>query len=309
MKINIVCAIDDQYTQHCGVMLTSLFENNKTVTFHVYVLSEYISKQNIVMLEDVSTKYSNSMEIKLIDKSYLEVAPVFGHITLSTYYRLLIPFYVPESVSKIIYLDSDIIVRDSIVGLWQIELKNNILAASPEPLDLEHKVKLNLNEKDLYFNAGVLLINLEEWRKVDYSNKALTYLKNNASHLKCWDQDVLNATTQGQVLFIEPYWNASEYIFKEPEKVDFLPIDEINRIALNPKIVHFTGGGYNKPWYYQNKHIYKFEYYKYLRITPWKNFKPIGEPTFSTKLKGLVKKIIYKFFNGKPHNLIGKIKF
>lgn len=288
MNVHIACAVDNVYVQHCAVMLTSLFENNKSIDFNVVMLSEGISKDNLEKLKYTFKKYNQNLELKLIDNTSLEKAPISHHISVSTYYRLLLPNYVSEEIDKILYLDSDIIVRSSIKELWQVDITDKFHAASCEDTTIEHKRQIGLFEDALYFNAGVLLINLKKWREMNFSQQAITHLNLNFDKLKYWDQDVLNSITGEDFVFLHPKWNATESIFKEKTWRYIISCEELRQIKKDPNIVHFTGGGNNKPWFYECVHPFKREYYYYLGKTKWLGFVPVGNPNFIRRMNSMI---------------------
>lgn len=97
---------------------------------------------------------------------------VKGDFSLATYSRLFIASLLPETVDKVIYLDCDALVLDSFKEILNLDL-NNYLAAGVLALNCTAEVKkaIDLNEDDLYINAGMLLINLKRWRQENVENQ------------------------------------------------------------------------------------------------------------------------------------------
>ena len=180
------------------------------------------------------------------------------HVSLVTYYRLFLPELLPNSINKILFLDPDMLIRTKIAPLWQINIENYSIVAVENPNAMELKKRLLIPPTASYFNAGVLLINLNYWRTRNITKKLLFYLKNNQSKLRFWDQDVLNAVLWNSCRILEEAWNT----------IDTTQVSQ-------PKIIHFIGA--RKPWHLKNKHPYRAEYFDYLKKTPWKNYSPYWE--------------------------------
>ena len=111
---HIVCTIDDNYVQHFIVMLSSLFFHNSKSNFNFFILTEGLSKANEKLIGEFFRDFRNSYSFLKVDPNLLKAAPVFGHISLATYYRILIPKLVPPEVKKALFLDVDIIINGNI---------------------------------------------------------------------------------------------------------------------------------------------------------------------------------------------------
>ena len=90
-----------------------------------------------------------------------------------------------NDVQKVIYLDCDLLVLQDIVDLWNFDMQSNPLAATEDFGILSSKGKCREKEKNLcwnkeysYFNSGVLLLDLELWRRENYANKLMKLVAN-----------------------------------------------------------------------------------------------------------------------------------
>lgn len=163
-----------------------------------------------------------------------------GYISKVTYARFLIPRIFPETVSKVLYLDSDILVLDDLQALWTTDLKGSVLGAVLDGLDTQLKnqtVRLPVPPVQNYFNAGILLIDLQQWRKAKISETAFDYLKR-FPESPYSDQDALNVACDGRWMELSSRWN---YLAYNTE----LDVSELAG-EYKPSIVHFTT--WNKPW-------------------------------------------------------------
>lgn len=298
--VNVACAIDDSYVSHCGVMLRSLFVNNRGSEFRVFVMHSDLKRDNRQQLEEFVKKCGQCIEFVEIAGSAIDKVPLFGHISLASYFRLLIPRVIDSSVAKILFLDSDLIVRHDISPLWNLNLAGYCHAAVENyGITASFKNNLGLAEGTDYFNSGVMLINTGEWRKLDVTNSALTFLADHSEKVIFWDQDALNYALNGKWLKVDAKWNVQANIFMDnPSVLGLDPVD-LELLCHNPAIVHFSGAGAGKPWYHSCKHPMKHEYYAYRKQTPWRRFRPIGKPTVIDQARRVIN-ASYSILAGAP---------
>jgi lipopolysaccharide biosynthesis glycosyltransferase len=266
----IAVTIDENYVQHCGVMLLSLFENNVGEKFHVFIIHNGITLPQQQLLKEQISLYNQKVDFFLIDENLLKNAPVSSHVSLATYYRILLPEVLPAYVSKVLFLDCDIIVRTSIVELWnEITEDFSHLAAENPLISDEFKLALGLSPESKYFNAGVMLINLDYWRRFELTKKSIDFIKSHKHKITFWDQDVLNNLLEGRWKEISCRWNAQEVFFHPDFDAQKIGISETyyNEVRCHPYIVHFTGS--NKPWFLDVEHPYKKDYLYYKAKSFW----------------------------------------
>ncbi|CAG4999707.1 General stress protein A [Dyadobacter sp. CECT 9275] len=287
-KIHVACTIDSSYIQHCCVMLTSLFQNNKIFNFHIHLITDQESRSKFFEIERIVVRYGSTFSHYAVDQNLLSNVPVNGHVSIVTYYRILIPLILDYKIPKVLFLDSDVIIRTNILALWCKSVTDFHIAAAKDFASEEHKKLLNIPGGYPYFNAGVLLMNLTRWRNDNISAKILQYISDNHEKIVFWDQDALNAILYKSCKIFSPLWNLTHGFFLPSATVLGYSDVQLKFFTTYPFIVHFTGS--NKPWYHYNEHTYKKDYFFYLSQTPYKYFTPIGKP-FRTRTLG--DKIIY----------------
>lgn len=214
--MNIVCATDNNFVQHCSIMVTSLLMNNKDAT--IYVLTEGLTLDNTRILEEEAKDKGGELIISVVDSSIIDKFPLsdlsaLSHISKATYYRLLMADILPETVEKVIYLDCDIVVNGSLEELWNTDLSEKPLAAVLQLGSGSYCERLGYPIQYGYFNAGVNLMNLDYCRKHDLSNKFIKYIEENHSSLKYNDQDVLNVFFYDKCIHLMPQWNMTPIMF------------------------------------------------------------------------------------------------
>ena len=265
-KIHLVCTIDENYMQHCCVMLASLFTNNKEHCFYVHII---VNKPDYGDFEELGNFIKSKQHVfrfYSVNEQILSSAPISHHVSLATYYRILMPELLDNTIHKVLFLDSDLLVRHSVRDFWNIDIQSYALAAVKENSTVEYKRNLSIPDSYGYFNAGVLLVNLDFWRKNEIPRKLIEYIAQNSSKLISWDQDALNAVLYNSCLYLSPVWNVtnSYFVINNPSDFD-ISVTDLAAARNSPAIVHFTGS--RKPWQYGNRHPYRKEYFYYLKLT------------------------------------------
>ena len=278
--MNIVCATDDNYIQHCCVMLVSLLCNNKDV--NVYILTEGLKPENQSIIRDEVEHYRGIVHFCIVDGSKLTGLPLsrredLNHISMATYYRLLIAKLLPEEVEKIIYLDCDIVINGSLEELWNTNLEGLAAAAILQIGYGFEAERLGYPIEYGYFNAGVNMLNLRYFRENNLTERFFKYLEEHGHELVYNDQDVMNAVLYDKCIHVMPQWNMTPSCYdlglnKRGEKRNGVVIydykaekNNIKRFGNNPNIVHYASKV--KPWHDNCTHPLSHLYFVYAHKT------------------------------------------
>lgn len=261
-KINLVFAVDNQYVQHMAATLTSIFYNSKkSEDLIINVIDGGITLKNRAYLEDLVIRNNSQIFFKEIETNLLKNLVINGHITEATYYRILIPELFPL-INKAVYLDCDIIVRTDIVNLWGHDIKNYALGAV-RLYEYNAHEHLGIPKDANYFNAGILIMNLDKWRKENISQKVIEFIQKYPERLISWDQDALNGILYNDWFDINLKWNLRSQLYDMDFQRAGLQTElAFEELKSNPFIVHFTTA--SKPWHLFNSHPFKGEYFYYL---------------------------------------------
>ena len=274
-SINILCATDDNYAPYCGVMLTSLLENNKQYNIDIYILASDISSINRRRFEILEDCYDCSIVFLTPDKELLKNCPIKDgdHVSMATYYRIICDSLLPASVEKILYLDCDIIVNTDILELYHMDMGGSVVAACIDSYNTVHRQRLGL--EDRYFCAGVMLFDLYKFREGDFGQKCLDAINENPDKFLYHDQDAFNLVLNKHVAFISPKWNMMS-AFLRRDKADMHMSEtfkaEIEQTLLTESdklIVHYEY--LPKPWqkWVMMPHPFTKLWYHYRSISPW----------------------------------------
>ena len=231
--IPIFFTVDDIYIPFLGVCLESIIDHISSENLYVVkILHTNITEEN----KNKIMKYQReNFDIEFVDLNYYinqvkDKLYTRDYYTNTTYFRLFIPNLYPQ-YKKALYIDSDIILLDDIAKLYDIDMGNNLIAGINDGVVQSIDVFKEYVEKVVgvrswkkYFNAGVLLMNLDELRKYDFQEKFLYILGTNKFKV-AQDQDYLNRICKGRVKIIDNYWNVmpvNKDVVKDENKIKLI---------------------------------------------------------------------------------------
>jgi lipopolysaccharide biosynthesis glycosyltransferase len=266
--IQVAVNCDTEYIMHLAAMLESLFDFlHKDTHLDLYIL--YYDMHHICFNTLKTLHVNKNFTIIPIRLSDEQAHINFGEYILPhlknnvPYYRLFMGELIRD-VSKILYLDCDVIIQDDITPLFDLDVNDVELLAVREPdysTGILHR-----------FNSGVMLANLDKWRENRILERGIEYAQTHP--LPLHDQSVLNAVIKDWKT-LDYKWNAltSHYDRSfEHNLLKFLMTEEqFIDLRHNPKIVHYNGSV--KPWNIDRcKGPLRFRelYRRYRNKTPWK---------------------------------------
>jgi lipopolysaccharide biosynthesis glycosyltransferase len=262
--IHIALAFDKNYITPFYVLLTSIFINNRDCDFCFYVIASGLKEVELKRISEFIKKNNSAIKFYEVDETQIRnlVMPEKSHFSPSTYYRLFFPSLVPEEIAKLLYIDTDIVVINGLSELYNTEVLSPI-AATLDPKE-EIRPELGITEKGTYFNAGVLLINLKEWKKANVLEKTINYLNDNPEKIKWVDQDALNAVLIDNWERLPNKYNVTFYDIPE-----HIQKKQISGFLKDKIIIHFSTQ--NKPWLLTCTNRLRFLYDYYLKLSPYPN--------------------------------------
>lgn len=260
----LVYCLDENFVQHFLVSLLSLLDHNKDCKVEVYVLNKDITENSRRLVNQSVSDFDVIIHFIYLEPERFKNFLVSVHITIESYFRLVIPEILPAEINRVIYLDCDTVTIGSLKELWHTDMKNRPVAAVPELINNRNS-EMGLGNSITY-NSGVLLLDLDKWRKENVSGRILGFLHDFPAKIKFHDQDALNAVLVNDVLSLPFKWNLT---------VPFVTVTDKNKGAAykkigKPVIIHFNQTF--KPWHYQLRHPFKNLYYIYLNRTPFNGY-------------------------------------
>ncbi len=245
--MNISLAFDNKYTRYAYVTLLSLFINNPDSDVHAYILQFDLSDDSKNLLISLANKYNNHIHFLDVDRErFSSKLPITDKWPLEVYFRLLLTELLPEDVDRIIYLDSDMIVNNSLRDMYDTDMTDYDLSACYDltllGADLNvflyyrnEKLASLFNEKK-YINSGSLLMNMNRIREAFPLEVYLKAAQELDYKIYAPDQDLLNYVHKDKIKLLDSRkYNYPAYIAH---------LEQVTDKSLVP-IMHFTGP---KPW-------------------------------------------------------------
>lgn len=185
-----------------------------------------------------------------------------GRLPIAAWNRIALPDLL--MVDRVIYLDSDILVRGSLEQLWSTDLRGNCLGAvSATPAHVTNKdllcARLGIDPSHGYFNSGVMVMDLEALGRDRVADRIRTFVSSTKLHLLAADQDALNVLIAGKWQRLHPRWNLQPGI-SGPLGAQLFEPEVIAEAVADPAVVHFLGGGSFKPWHVLCQHPHADEF-------------------------------------------------
>ncbi|MCU9613380.1 glycosyltransferase family 8 protein [Caldibacillus lycopersici] len=250
--INILVTLNANYLPPLKVLLKSLFTNNPTDAFTIYLLHTDISEAEMKALSQFVEENHQQLHPIVIPSGYFVNAPVFRHYTTEMYYRLGAHLFLPKSVERILYLDPDIVVINPISEFYQLPFDDNLFIAAEH----EHSTKMirSLNKLRLrtplakgYFNTGVLLMNIQKIREAVKLEDIYQFIEEHKFRLVLPDQDVLNALYWDKIKPVDGFRYNYDARFFQLTKLLPSEKNDLNWIKENTVFIHYCGK--EKPWH------------------------------------------------------------
>lgn len=271
--INIIFSSDDNYAQHTAVAMASILLNTSSpAKVRFFIIDDGITDDKKCKIKNTVERLQSAVEFITVKNTQLMQGFVSGEISRACYFRIDIPNILPADIQKVIYLDCDLLLYDDIQILWNIDIENYPIAAvcdygimASKRLRRQKAECIGLPYQADYFNSGVLVMNLDEWRKSDYSSKVICVVQNN--RFPNHDQDALNKVFMNNWYVLPLRWNVIPPVFNLFIKILKNKFMRENAIIAkkNPAIFHYAGG--YKAWEYKLYQGFNDQYYKYLTYT------------------------------------------
>ena len=255
--INISIAFTDDYSLPANVLIASILKssrNDDEFTFHI--LDEGLldsTKNTLFRLKKIKDFEVNFVDINVSDFVNFPL-PKTGHFRLVNYYRIKIPSLLPQ-LSKVLYLDCDVIVQNSLKSLFDLDISSFHLGAAKSVTSYKNNRRLGIPKFIPYINSGVMLINAEKWRSENIESKLVHYISTAPQEkLINVDQDAINAVLYGSIYHIDRRWNV------EIRNDVTYPI-YYTEFLNDPFVLHYASS--DKPWLEGTKHDTSiFNFYK-----------------------------------------------
>lgn len=273
-KIHIALAADSNYIIPITVVLQSLFDNNRGEDLIIYLLylEGTLKEKDLNFLADFTQQRKGVFIGLEVKQEQIEGFPETRH-GKATLLRLCLPNLLPD-LDKILYLDGDIVVNGNLLELFQSDIDSYYVAAvkdSASAYNIGYQTSMGIESSHFYYNAGILLLNLTALRRVDLAGQMNLFTQKNFGRISAPDQDFLNYICQKKTLYIPPKYNMN-YALEKDIIAKIWDKKEVKEAKTSPVIVHYIGP--IKPWSILSMHPQRKLWWKYLKETPFADFRP-----------------------------------
>lgn len=246
-NITVSYACDDRYVPLTVISAISLLKHN--IGAHIVLLGCSLSKERI---EFVRTAIENAggifTHVDVGQKiNSLQEMGVSKYVSHAVYARIFIADLLPEMRGKVLYIDCDTLVADSLAELFEIEMGDFPIALAPDVVHNAYKRVISLDKNKPYYNTGVALIDLDNWRSSSCAKRILDELVSPHGKNPLGDQDVIVRVLNDEIVKLPRRWNFLSQYF-------LLGIKE------KPAIYHFSGNTLGRPWYVSSRHPIRKQY-------------------------------------------------
>lgn len=280
-RINAAYSFMDNYAQHAGLSIMSLFEHNKDVErIDVFIIDGGIGDLNKQNLNSIAVKYGRNIIFVDLEKisSNMKVDTNFCR---STYGKLFLSQI--TDVDRMLAFDCDTIVTGSLSELLDYDMENILVAGVQDTVNPYYVSKAQLSNGKRYINCGgVIVLNLQLWREMNIEQRCLEYVLEHEGNPPFVDQGTINYICKDHIKVLSPHYNLINPMFmfsveriKKLFKIDkYYTQAEVDDAKSNPIVIHYTGEFFNRPWFSNCTHPLKKVYLDYLEQSPWKENKP-----------------------------------
>ena len=256
--MNIMISIDSNYIIPAKVMLKSLSVNVKE-NLDVFLLYSRLDDDQIKKFSEFCAEKCNAiMHPIYMDTQFFNGLPVNDRFPVEACFRILAPFILPDDIDRILWLDADVIVKDNISGLYEMEMGERAIAAARDqgsPIVISECYKrLKLQNNSVYFNSGVLLFDLNKVRKNWSKDSFYEWINNIQVRLEYPDQDILNLVFEKDCRICSDKWNYQIKSWTEIKEEDM----------RNAAVIHYVGP--YKPWSYKYENKTKWIWWDFYRM-------------------------------------------
>jgi lipopolysaccharide biosynthesis glycosyltransferase len=277
--IDLACAADARYVPHTAVMIRSALELHREKLRVHFLPSKDVGAKDARLLGDMVEAGGGSISFLEVDPNRTHDLPSMGYISSTMWHRIFLPELLAET-DRVLYVDADTIVMDSLEPLWEVDLDGKLVGAVTNVFQRfmpERREPFEIERSDPpYFNSGVLLFNLDLMRRARATDELLDYARAHRD-VKGWpDQDALNHVLGPSRRALHPRWNVMNSFQVYPWSEDTFGAEALAEARANPAIRHFEGPSINKPWHLLCEREMRDVYRRFRGQTPWPRYLPEG---------------------------------
>jgi len=263
-SFDFVLCVNDRYSQYIAVTIKSICENHRGQGISIHVLTDYISDFNKKTLQDIVNEYLGAqLRFYSVDDSRLK--GLKDTWSIYTWYRVLIPELLPD-VDRCLYIDADTVITNDLSALFELPMDDYAIGGviDVENFNEETRERCGLTKNDRYVCAGIMLMNLQYWRKNDLAKSIIKWGRENDGIIKFPDQDTINILCKDCKIVLPIKYGVQHVFFGHDAfySPEYLP--QLKEALVAPSIIHYAGCA---PWISEfSNMIFHNKWMKYNRM-------------------------------------------
>lgn len=275
--IAVAVAANESYAVALCVAIHTLMGNlRQGIGVDLYVLTNDISAETKRRLEKTWNERVRPHWVSPDDRKVRALVAGIGHTASpSAYYRLFVGSILPPGLTRVIYLDADVMVRGDIYPLWRSEMNGNVVLAVQDSCIQTYRGNPAIKESGAYFNSGLMVIDLSAWRREELETRCARTAREQRRLTRYNEQAALNACLAGRWGVLPPVWNKQSTLDLFPDwQSSPYEEQEFRQARNNPAIIHFTTA--TKPWQRTCDHSERYieDYTKAILGAGWTEWQP-----------------------------------
>lgn len=251
--MDILVTLDSGYIGPLCVMLYSLCRSNPDTNLRIYVVHSSLTPEDFARVRAAVNPRHCEIVDTFVPKDRFPDLPYSERWPKEACYRIFAAHILPAEMERVLYLDPDMVILNSLEELYAANIDDSYFAACThmfEPMQIFSRMRLKMSRESVYINSGVMLMNLTLLRREQHIDEVYAYVTANRRRLHLFDQDILNGMYHEKTRHMDPLrYNLDEkylklynwsILGKGKEKITN------DWVGKNTAILHFCGK--NKPW-------------------------------------------------------------
>ena len=296
--IHIAIAFDQHYLLQFYALAASAFDSNPKTSLTFHCITRDIPEKEKLLIADYLENNNSTVNFYKVDEQLISNFVTMNHWSTTVYYKIFFPLIVSEEVDRILYLDTDTLIVNSLNEWYHLDMQGYPLAVVKD-MHVRKQVFSDLHEREDYFNSGVMLIDVKKWNTLKISQETFHFLSHYPERIIYVDQDALNVVLEKKYLLVSERFNYTyTHLMADASG------NELKKILKNLVIIHFT---LSRPWHFLCQNRFRNLYSFYLRKSPKKGEQAITDFSFS-KIPAYLKIRIKEQYSDMPQPVRNAVK-
>ena len=193
---------DDNYAPYLGASMLSLLQSNTSFSrICIYIMDCGMTEESRCNLQHIAARFGREIFFVLMQQHIAQLDLHLGahKMAVAAYARLFLTQVLPEDCSRVLYIDCDTIVKGSLAEIWKLPFGNALIAGVQDTVDNYFLSAIGLEKGVPYIDAGILIVNLEAWRKENLLAQFLGVIRRFDGNVPAHDQGTINAVCGARV--------------------------------------------------------------------------------------------------------------